>query len=217
MRIYKNAYPILLKIALFLILLNIILSILINNQKVDLKILIASICLFLLITLFFRIPARKVIKSRSSLISPADGKIVAVQEVMENEYINTLCLRISIFMSVFNVHQNIIPANGKILYCKHHPGKYLVAFNPKSSSDNERTSIILETEKGDLIRISQIAGLIARRIICNLREGDMVDQGDELGFILFGSRVDIYVPVSARIKVKSGDTVKAKTDVIAEL
>ena len=120
-------------------------------------------------------------------------------------------------MSVFNVHQNIIPVSGKIVYFKHHPGKYFVAWHPKSSLKNEHTSIIIEISDGRQLRISQVAGIIARRIVCNLKEGNEVQQCDELGFIFFGSRVDLYLPSWAEIKIKLGDTVKGNIDIIAEI
>jgi len=140
-----------------------------------------------------------------------------VEKIFEDEYLNTICVKISIFMSVFNVHQNIIPVSGKIKYVKHHQGKYIMAWHPKSSLLNEHTSIIIEIDKNKQIKISQIAGIIARRIVCNLSEGDEVGQGDELGFIFFGSRVDLYLPLWALVKIKPGDKVKAKLDIIAEV
>lgn len=217
MSIYKNACPFLFRLATFLIIINVILFFTVYSQKADLILPSASLIFFVFITLFFRIPAREIVKNKNYLLSPADGKILSVEEIFEDEYLKILCRRVTIFMSVFDVHQNIIPADGKILYCKHHRGKYLVAFNPKSSSKNERTTVILEIYGGERIRISQIAGFIARRIVCNISEGDEVRQGDELGFIFFGSRVDIFLPLNARIMVKPGEKVKAKTDIIAEI
>lgn len=177
----------------------------------------ASLVFYVIISLFFRVPERKYIEKDNCILAPADGTVVAVEKIFEDEYLNTICVKISIFMSVFNVHQNIIPVTGKIKYVKHHQGKYIVAWHPKSSFLNEHTSIIIEIDKNTQIKVSQIAGLIARRIVCNISEGDEVRQGDELGFIFFGSRVDLYLPLRALVKIKPGDKVKAKLDMIAEV
>jgi len=215
--IYKNAYPFLYRLALVLIIINLILFFTLYQQKADIIIPAASIIIFAFITLFFRVPARKSVKNKNHIIAPADGTVIALEEIVEDEYLKTACTKISIFMSILNVHQNIIPVSGKIKYCKHHPGKYLVAWHPKSSSKNEHTSVIIEISEGKQLKISQIAGRIARRIVCNLKEGDEVQQGDELGFIFFGSRVDVYLPLWADIKIKSGEKVKANIDIIAEI
>ncbi|MDX9772179.1 MAG: phosphatidylserine decarboxylase family protein [Bacteroidales bacterium] len=218
MHIYKNAYRYLYLQAIVLIILNIVILVIAEPRwKTYVFIPAASVILFVLIALFFRVPERKAVKNNRCIFSPADGTVVTLEEVFENEYLKTVCTKISIFMSIFNVHQNIIPVSGKIIYFKHHPGKYIVAWHPKSSIKNEHTSVIIETSEGKKLRISQIAGIIARRIICNIHEGDEVHQGDELGFILFGSRVDLYLPTGANIKIKPGDRVKAKTDIIAEI
>ncbi len=217
MYIYKNSYPFLYRLAFVLIIINIILFFTLYQRKADIIIPAASVLIFAIITLFFRVPVRKSVNNKNHVIAPADGTIVALEKIFENEYLKTTCTKISIFMSVFNVHQNIIPVSGKILYRNHHPGKYLVAWHPKSSFKNEHTSIIIEISKGKQLKISQVAGIIARRIVCNLNEGDEVQQGDELGFIFFGSRVDLYLPSWAKIKINPGDRVKAKKDVIAEI
>jgi phosphatidylserine decarboxylase len=120
-------------------------------------------------------------------------------------------------MSIYNVHQNRIPLSGTVIHKKHYPGKYLVAWNPKSSDENERTSLVIKTQEGLFYKISQIAGFVARRIICNPKAGDVVQQGDELGFILFGSRVDLFLPADAKCLVKLGDKVKANQHILAEL
>jgi phosphatidylserine decarboxylase len=178
---------------------------------------LGSLIFYVIISLFFRVPFRKSVENTDCILAPADGTIVALEEIFEDEYLKTVCTKISIFMSVFNVHQNIVPVSGKIAYLRHHQGRYIVAWHPKSSIENEHTSIIIEIEKNKQIKISQIAGIIARRIVCNLKEGDEVRQGDELGFIFFGSRVDVYLPLWARVKIKPGEKVKAKYDIIAEI
>jgi len=217
MHIYKNAYPFLYRLALVFIIINIILFFTVYQRKADIIIPIASILLFVIIALFFRIPERRPVKNKNRIFAPADGTVIALEEIFEDEYLKTICTKISIFMSVFNVHQNIIPVSGKIVYFKHHPGKYFVAWHPKSSLKNEHTSIIIEISDGRQLRISQVAGIIARRIVCNLKEGNEVQQCDELGFIFFGSRVDLYLPSWAEIKIKPGDTVKGNIDIIAEI
>jgi len=214
MYIYKNAYPFLYRLVLALIIINIILLFALYQRETDIIIAAASILIFSVVTLFFRVPERKPVKNENYVIAPADGTIIALEEIFEDEYLNAVCTKVSIFMSVFNVHQNIIPVSGKVIYLKHHPGKNLVAWYPKSSLKNEHTSVIIELSEGKQFKISQVAGIIARRIVCNLCEGDRVQQGDELGFIFFGSRVDVYLPLWAKIKIKSGDTVRVK---IAEI
>ncbi len=166
---------------------------------------------------FFRNPNRQIPKLGENLIyAPADGKVVVIEDVFEPEFIKEKCTQVSIFMSPINVHVNRIPISGKILYAKYHPGKYLVAWDPKSSTENERTSIAIETERHQIL-IRQIAGAVARRIRYYVKENQMVSQGEEFGFIKFGSRVDLYLPVGSTIIAKINDNVKGNLDVIAEL
>ena len=172
------------------------------QRRADIIVPAVSVLIFVMISLFFRVSVRKIAKNKNFVYAPADGTIIAVEELFEDEYLKTTCLKVSIFMSIFNIHQNIIPVSGKIIYYKHHPGKYLVAWHPKSSFRNEHTSIVIETNDGLKLMIRQIAGFVARRIICNIKENDIVKQGEELGFILFGSRVDVFVPVHTKINVK---------------
>lgn len=217
MYIYKKSYPFLLRFSLVLILINILLFITLVQNKILIIFPVVSIILFGIISLFFRIPSRKPLINKNFITAPADGEIISIEKTFEDEYLKKECTVISIFMSVFNVHQNTFPVSGKIIYFKYHPGKNLVAYHPKSSRKNEHTSVVIETEEGLKLKICQIAGLIARRIVCNVIEGNKAKQGDELGFIFFGSRVDIYLPFIAKINVKPGDRVKAKKDVIAEI
>lgn len=163
---------------------------------------LAAIIFYALIVRFFRVPNRKFVFEDGAIISPADGKIVIVEEVFEPEFINGKCIQISVFMSPLNVHVNWFPFEGIIKYFKYHPGKYLVAWHPKSSTLNERTSVCVENKNGDLIMLRQIAGAVARRIVCYAKEGTRINQNDELGFIKFGSRVDVYLPLSAKPEVK---------------
>ncbi|MGM9774154.1 MAG: phosphatidylserine decarboxylase family protein [Candidatus Egerieousia sp.] len=172
---------------------------------------------FLFISYFFRDPKREVIPDKDALVSSADGKVVIIRETEENEFLHTKCKMVSVFMSVYDVHVNYYPVDGKILYYKHHWGKYVVAWHPKSSTKNERTSIAIETAGGKKILVRQIAGYVARRIVCYAKEGADVKQGQQLGFIKFGSRVDFFLPLDAEILVKKGDTVVACQTPIARL
>lgn len=177
---------------------------------------IAAIVFYILIIRFFRVPNREFISKDGHIMSPADGKIVIIQEVFEDEYIKEKCLQISVFMSPYNVHINWFPFKGKVRYYKYHPGKYLVAWHPKSSLLNERTSVCIENENKQLVMLRQIAGAVARRIVCYAKVGQEVKQNDEVGFIKFGSRVDLYLPINAKPlvsidqKVVGGRTVLAK-------
>lgn len=163
---------------------------------------------------FFRFPKRK-INVGDHILSTADGKIVAIEKVMETEYFNTKRLMVSVFMSPFNVHVNWYPFDGDIKYSKYHPGRFLIAHHPKSSEFNECTSVVLENAPLKDVLIRQVAGIMARRIICYSVKGDHVKQGEEMGIIRFGSRVDFFLPVNADIKVKIGDKVTAQQTVIA--
>jgi phosphatidylserine decarboxylase len=175
------------------------------------------VVVFLWIVKFFRYPERIISPDESQVLSPADGKIVAIEEVFEPEYFKDKRIQVSVFMSPNNVHVNWAPISGIIRFMKYHPGKYLVAWHPKSSTHNERTSVVIENYGGVQILLRQIAGALARRIVCYAHEGNTIRQGDEFGFIKFGSRVDIFLPVNAEIKVKIGDKVAGKQTVIAFL
>jgi phosphatidylserine decarboxylase len=170
----------------------------------------------LFILYFFRVPGRVPVTGDNTVMAAADGKVVIVQEVDEPEYLKTRCIQVSIFMSMFNVHANYFPVGGVVEYFKYHPGKYMVAWHPKSSEKNERTSVVINAN-GTRILFRQIAGLIARRIVCYAEEGQTVQQSRETGFIKFGSRVDVFLPLDAVVKVKCGDKVKATQTVIALL
>ncbi len=172
---------------------------------------------FVWILYFFRDPKRDITGKEEVLLSPADGKVIQVAESVEDEFFGRPMQHISIFMSPFNVHLNRYPANGKVIYFRYHPGKYLVAWHPKSSVLNERTSLVFETAHGVQFLVRQIAGKVARRIVCYADEGREVKQGDELGFIKFGSRLDIFVPPGTPLLVKPGDKVKAGISGLADL
>jgi phosphatidylserine decarboxylase len=176
-----------------------------------------SILLYLLLLQFFRLPVFTVNKNEKHVLAPADGKVVVIEETEETEYLKSRRKQISIFMSPINVHVNRMPVGGTISYCKYHPGKYLVAWHPKSSTENERTTIVARMANGTEILFRQIAGALARRIKWYVKEGQSLNQGDEFGFIKFGSRLDIFLPVESQVKVKVGDVTFGGKTVIAEL
>jgi phosphatidylserine decarboxylase len=173
--------------------------------------------ILVLILRFFRKPGRGLNESEFEVLSSADGVVVAIEEVEEPEYMKTKCIQLSVFMSIHNVHINWYPIAGKVCYYKYHPGSYLIAHHPKSSTENERTTVVVENSKGQKILLRQIAGMVARRIVCYAKEGSEVKQGQEVGFIKFGSRVDIFLPLDAEILVSLGEKVKGRITAIARL
>lgn len=176
-----------------------------------------ALVLFLTVR-FFRVPIwRKTTIEENAVISPADGEVAANEVVMEKEYFHDERRQISIFMSIYDVHVNFFPFNGIVTYYKYHPGKFLLAFKPKSSSDNEHNTIIIKDSKGREIMVRQIAGFVARRIVCDLKPGEEAVVGEELGMIRFGSRVDVFLPLDADIAVKIGDKTIGKETVLARL
>lgn len=178
---------------------------------------IISLFLLIVILQFFRNPIRELKLTENSIISPADGKVVVIENVFEPEYLKTNCIQISIFMSPTNVHINRNPVSGIVSFFKYHPGKFLVAWHPKSSTENERTTIAIKTTKGEEILMRQIAGALARRIVWYCKENDSVNQSEEFGFIKFGSRVDLYLPITTKINVELNQIVKGGVSEIAFL
>ena len=189
------------------------------SQTVCHYLLYAFLLVVLVLTVrFFRVPIwRKTTLEEDAVLSPADGVVAANEVMFEDEYFHEKRRQISIFMSIYNVHVNFFPFDGEVAYYKYHPGKFLVAFNPKSSSDNEHNTIILKDKKGREILARQIAGFVARRIVCDLQPGDKAEVGEEFGMIRFGSRVDVFLPLSADVKVKIGDKVRTKETILALL
>jgi phosphatidylserine decarboxylase len=191
-------------------------------RKFDYSNLIAygALLLFVVFNLFivhfFRMPQRELVYNDTQLICPADGKIVIIEEVEEPEYFKGKRLQVSVFMSPMNVHVNRYPINGKVKFYKYHPGKYLVAWHPKSSTLNERTTVVLEHANGKDVLVRQIAGAVARRIVCYAKEGESVKQNQELGFIKFGSRVDLFLPLGTKVLVQPEQIVRGGQTVIAE-
>ena len=177
-----------------------------KNLKTALQVVILII--LILVLQFFRNPNRPVLGIKDLLVSPVDGKIVSISEIYEDEYFNDKRLQISIFMSPINVHVTRFPVSGKIIYSKYHPGKYLVAWHPKSSKLNERTTIVIENPFLGKVMYRQIAGTVARRIVNYAIENQTAVQGEDAGFIKFGSRVDIFLPPDTKLKIKNGQKVK---------
>ncbi len=172
--------------------------------------------IFLIVLQFFRSPKRTYVLNENQILAPADGKVVVIEEVVENEYFQGKRRQISVFMSPINVHVNRNPISGVVKYFQYHPGKYLVAWHPKSSLENERTTVVLENSKKQSILMRQIAGALAKRIVWYVKEMDQVSQTNEFGFIKFGSRVDVFVPLDAKIKVELGQITKGGVTVLAE-
>jgi len=178
---------------------------------------IFSFALFIIILQFFRNPFIEIDKDETQVLCPADGKVVVIEEADETEYLKDRRIQLSVFMSPINVHINRNPITGVVKYFKYHPGKYLVAWHPKSSTENERTTVVTENSNGVPVLFRQIAGALARRIVWYVKEGDAVEQGEEFGFIKFGSRVDLFLPLGTKINVEIGQVVKGGKTILAEL
>jgi phosphatidylserine decarboxylase len=176
-----------------------------------------SVIFYLIILQFFRNPIFQITGNDKQVLAPADGKVVVIEETEETEYLKSRRRQISIFMSPVNVHVNRMPVAGTISYYRYHAGKYLVAWHPKSSTENERTTVVAKMKNGTEVLFRQIAGALARRIKCYVTEGQPLTQGEEFGFIKFGSRVDVFLPLDAKIKVSIGEVTKGGRTVIAEL
>ncbi|HET9433736.1 MAG TPA: phosphatidylserine decarboxylase family protein [Chitinophagaceae bacterium] len=177
-------------------------------------IFIGTLGLLVFLISFFRIPKRQLTVQDNAVVAPADGKVVAIEEVEADEYFADRRIQVSIFMSPLNVHANRNPISGDVLYSEYHKGKYLVAWHPKSSTENERHTVVYKANGKELL-IKQIAGALAKRIVNYLQAGQQVKQGEEMGFIKFGSRVDILLPLNAKIQVKIGEMVKGGVTVVA--
>lgn len=188
----------------------------IGDNWISKTILSVSLVFFILILQFFRNPSRKTIINDSHVIAPADGTVVVIEDVEETEYFKDKRKQVSIFMSPINVHVNRNPISGLVKYAKYHPGKYLVAWHPKSSTENERTTVVIANSKAEVL-FRQIAGALAKRIVYYVKEGQQVQQGNEMGFIKFGSRIDLYLPLTAQINVQLQEKTRGGETVIATL
>lgn len=212
---HKEGYTIITVSFIIIALINILSTNYIDNEFVIKSIGIVTIIILVLILQFFRNPKRNTIPNDGLIISPVDGKVVAIEKVYEKEYFKDERIQISIFMSPINVHVTRYPIGGQVTYSKYHPGKYLVAWHPKSSTENERTSIVVKNENCGEILYRQIAGALAKRIINYAKESSYVNQGDDAGFIKFGSRVDLFLPLDTKINVSLNQKVKGAEDIIA--
>lgn len=214
---HKEGYKIMTLTAIILIAINIVTYSFIETYWIKFVILVASILFFLLIIQFFRNPKRTTDHNNEHIIAPVDGKVVAIEEVEEKEYFKEKRLQISIFMSPINVHVTRHPVGGKVTYSKYHPGKFLVAWHPKSSEENERTTVVVKNEVAGEIMYRQIAGALAKRIVNYAEVGSEVVQGSDSGFIKFGSRVDVFVPIGTKVNVEINQKVKGGVSVIADV
>lgn len=218
MKIHKEGYKILVISFTVLCLLNVVLYLLLGNALIFYPLSLLLLSLFLLILNFFRSPKRVFPHMEKGIVScPADGTIVVIEEVMENEYFHDKRLQVSIFMNVLNVHINWMPISGKILHSSHQKGRFMAAYLPKSSTENERSTVVIETPDGIQILARQVAGALAKRIVTYPKEGQECQINQQMGFIKFGSRVDIYLPLGSEILVEMEQKVRGNITAIARL
>ncbi len=218
MKLHREGYTIMTVAAIVLVLINLGIQFLLpDGYWIPRMVLAASVVIFFLVVQFFRVPSRVIHQNDKQIVAPCDGKVVVIEEVVETEYFKGPRRQVSIFMSPLNVHINWNPISGVIQYFKYHPGLYLVAWHPKSSTENERTTVVIRNRQGVEVLFRQIAGAAARRIRWYVKEGDKVEQSTEMGFIKFGSRVDLFLPLDAEIKVNLQDKTVGSVTVIAEL
>jgi len=218
MAIHREGYKILAFGFIILLVIDIAAGIIwSDNSFVKWIFILWSVLVYVFILFFFRLPVRHLEPDPGLIYAPADGKVVVIEETVEKEYFGDKRLQVSIFMSPFNMHSNRYPVSGYVKYVNYHSGNYMVAWHPKSSELNERSTIVIETEKGTEILVRQIAGAVARRIVTYAKEGQKVTQGGELGFIKLGSRVDIFLPLGTEIEVPILQQVKANKSIIAKI
>lgn len=218
MTIHKEGYTSIALCMLFIFVLNAVIDFYLPGAQVlKWTAYIVSFLLFVTILQFFRSPKFAITVNEKQVLCPADGKVVVIEEATETEYLKDKRIQLSVFMSPVNVHVNRNPVSGMVKYFKYNPGKYLVAWHPKSSIENERTTIVIENSKGVPVLFRQIAGAMARRIVWYVKEGDKVEQGQQFGFIKFGSRVDVFLPLGSTVKVELGQVVKGGRTILAEL
>ncbi len=218
MSIHKEGRTILFILLFILVGINILVYMILNLPDVWLWVISGiSLVIFLFFLQFFRNPKVDIQEDPNVILAPADGKVVVIETAFEEEYLNEKRIQVSIFMSPLNVHVNRAPVSGTVTHFKYHSGKYLVAWHPKSSTENERTTTVVKMENGVEILFRQIAGAVARRILCYVDKGDQVSQGKEFGFIKFGSRVDLFLPLDAKIEVSHDTITKGGKTVIARL
>lgn len=218
-KIHREGQNIIVVLLLILLAINIPAYLFMELKWIPITLIVISVITFALVMNFFRLPQRH-FKGDSDgvVVSSVDGKVVALEEVYEGEYLHKNVIQLSVFMSVFNVHANWVPLKGRVKYVKHHAGRFLAAYLPKSSTDNERSAIVIQSDKnGEDVLVRQIAGAIARRIVTYVDADEEVDISDFIGFIKFGSRVDIYLPLDSEILVKLGDKTTGGITPVARL
>ena len=213
---HKEGHKIILISFIFTVISFLLIDNLITETDWLRTVLMLLILVFLILILqFFRNPKRLTSKNDHHIISPVDGKVVVIEEVYEKEYLKKKCIQLSVFMSPINVHVTRYPTSGDITFSKYHPGKYLVAWHPKASEENERTTVVVKNKIFGDVLCRQIAGALAKRIVNYAKEGESAKQGEDSGFIKFGSRVDIYIPLDSKINVKLNDKVRGGESVLA--
>ena len=217
MSIHREGHGIIIVTGLIALLINVPLAIVTHSGILAVMVALISTVIIIAFVSFFRIPHRDFHIANNKIIAPADGKVVVIEQVQENEYFKDKRIQVSIFMSPANVHVNRSPVSGVVTYQKYHPGKYLVAWHPKSSEKNERNTVVIEHEEGIEILIRQIAGKLARKIRFYVSEGDQIEQANEFGFIKFGSRVDLFLPLGTEIDVDLKQKVKGGITIIGTL
>ena len=224
MYIHKKGYGVIATLFTFLVLIIVGIIMLLNallettHWTILAGLIIIGVIIFVWSITFFRVPTkRKITHEENAVVSSADGEIVAIEEVEEKEYFHDKRIQVSVFMSAYDVHVNWFPMDGVVSYVKYHPGKKLFAINPKSSELNERNSVAVRDAKGREVLFRQVAGVMARRIVCNIKEGDKAEVGKEFGMIKFGSRVDFFLPKDADIQVEMGDDITGQVTVLAYL
>lgn len=213
---HKEGYKIITASMLILVVLILLTDAVITIEWLRKLFLIILLVFYVLILQFFRNPKRNTVENLNQIIAPADGKVVVIEEVVEKEFFKDKRRQISIFMSPLNVHVTRYPISGEVIFSKYHPGKYMVAWHPKSSEENERTSIVIENKTVGQILYRQIAGAVARRIVNYASENKTVKQGEDAGFIKFGSRLDIFIPLDMKVNVSLNEKAKGGETVIAE-
>ena len=214
---HREGYKIILNTFLITVTLSICVEYAIENFWIQKLLQLSAIIILLLILQFFRNPERKTITNKNHIISPVDGKVVNIKEVFEKEYFKDKRIQLSIFMSPVNVHVTRYAISGEVIFSKYHPGKYFVAWHPKSSELNERTTVVIENKTVGKVLYRQIAGAVARRIVNYAKVGDKAIQGNDAGFIKFGSRVDLFLPIGTKINVVIDQFVKGGIDQIASV
>lgn len=215
-KLHVEGYPVIILVFLLLSVIIVLINILFPVQTfIHVILYLAGLIFYFFVVRFFRNPIRDLVPDNTKIISGADGKVVVIEEVIENEYFNEKRKQVSIFMSPTDVHVNWFPVGGIIKYFRHNHGFYFIASKPKSSDQNERTTTVIETPENKEILFRQIAGTVARRIVCYAKENKSVVQGEEMGIIKFGSRFDLFLPLDAEIKVELGQKVKGCETLIA--